>query len=258
MDSSAPLAPLSASNRGPLVIVATYILLTISLLAVSVKIWTRLSNARRLLGTDWVILAGSVSLLQSGRHKSLTLTKNQALAVAQAIALTISVNSGLGLEEDGPEGEQRVNMNKVRGIQDYLVSPVELHQSLEQALYAANILVIIVLATAKISVALLLAAIRPPKPVLIACYTFIGIVVAWCTSGSLAAIFQCQPPALVFVGGRDGKACVARYALQVALGVVDIATDFAIVVLAYYTVRGVQIDFRRRASIVALFGLRLL
>jgi hypothetical protein len=104
--------------------VATYILLTISLLAVSVKIWTRLSNARRLLGTDWVILAGSVSLLQSGRHKSLTLTKNQALAVAQAIALTISVNSGLGLEEDGPEGEQRVNMNKVRGIQDYLVSPV--------------------------------------------------------------------------------------------------------------------------------------
>jgi hypothetical protein len=94
--------------------------------------------------------------------------------------------------------------------------------------------------------------------VLIACYTFIGIVVAWCISGSLATIFQCQPPALVFIGGRDGEACVVRYALQVALGVVDIATDFAVVVLAYYTVRGVQIDLRRRASIVALFGLRLL
>lgn len=61
MDSSAPLAPLSTSNRGPLVIVATYILLTISLLAVTVKIWTRLSNTRQLLATDWVIVAGSVN-----------------------------------------------------------------------------------------------------------------------------------------------------------------------------------------------------
>jgi uncharacterized membrane protein len=75
MDSSAPLAPLSASNRGPLVIVATYILLTISLLAVSVKIWTRLSNARRLLGTDWVMLTGSVRVVQSGEHESLALTR---------------------------------------------------------------------------------------------------------------------------------------------------------------------------------------
>jgi hypothetical protein len=65
MDSSAPLAPLSSSDRGPLVIVATNILLTISLLAVSVKMWTRLSNAKRLLGTDWVMLAGSVSLFKA-------------------------------------------------------------------------------------------------------------------------------------------------------------------------------------------------
>jgi hypothetical protein len=94
--------------------------------------------------------------------------------------------------------------------------------------------------------------------VLVTCHAFIGIVAAWCTSGALAIIFQCQPPALVFLGGRDSEACVARYVLQVALGVVDIATDFVIVVLAYYTVRGVQIDLKRRATIVALFGLRLL
>jgi hypothetical protein len=127
MDSSAPFAPLSASDRGPLIIVATYILLTINLLAVSVKIWTWLSNARRLLGTDWVMLAGSVSLVQNGKYKSLTLTRKQALAVAQAIALTVSVNSGLGVEEDGLEGEQRINVNKVRRIQEYLVSPVKLY-----------------------------------------------------------------------------------------------------------------------------------
>jgi hypothetical protein len=66
MDSLAPLAPLSASNRGPLVIVATYICLTVSLLAVAVKIWTRLSNATRLLATDWVAIAGSVNMIENG------------------------------------------------------------------------------------------------------------------------------------------------------------------------------------------------
>jgi hypothetical protein len=43
-----------------------------------------------------------------------------------------------------------------------------------------------------------------------------------------------------------------------SLGIVDILTDVAVVVLAYLTMRGVQITLRRRASIVALFGLRLL
>jgi hypothetical protein len=63
--------------------------------------------------------------VQSGKHKSLTLTAEQALAVAQAIALTVSVKSGLGVEEDRLESEQRVNVNKVRRIQGYLVSPVK-------------------------------------------------------------------------------------------------------------------------------------
>lgn len=80
----------------------------------------------------------------------------------------------------------------------------------------------------------------------------------WCASGALAILFQCQPPASVFVNGNNDKACVDRYALQLALGVVDIVTDIAIVTLVYYTMRGVQITLRRRASIVALFGLRLL
>jgi hypothetical protein len=38
----------------------------------------------------------------------------------------------------------------------------------------------------------------------------------------------------------------------------DILADVAVVILAYFTMRRVQIAVRRRASIVALFGLRLL
>jgi hypothetical protein len=63
---------------------------------------------------------------------------------------------------------------------------------------------------------------------------------------------------VVWSVAQNDEACVDRYALQLSLGVVDIVTDMAVVILAYYTMRGVQITTRRRASIVALFGLRLL
>jgi hypothetical protein len=89
-------------------------------------------------------------------------------------------------------------------------------------------------------------------------YFFVGLVVAWCFSGSIAIAFQCRPPSMAFSGSPNDKACVDRYALQLSMGTVDILTDVAIVVLAYYTMRGVQITLRRRASIVALFGLRLM
>lgn len=63
---------------------------------------------------------------------------------------------------------------------------------------------------------------------------------------------------MAFSGAPNDDACLDRYALQLSLGVIDILTDITIVLLAYYTMRDVQIILRRRASIVALFGLRLL
>lgn len=42
------------------------------------------------------------------------LTIVQVLAVAQAIALTVSVECGLGVKEGDLEDEQRINTNKVR------------------------------------------------------------------------------------------------------------------------------------------------
>lgn len=52
---------LSDTNRGPLIIITTYIFLICSFLAVVVKIWTRLSTARNVAWTDYLMLAGFVS-----------------------------------------------------------------------------------------------------------------------------------------------------------------------------------------------------
>ena len=58
---------LSNTNKGPLVIVASYIFLISSSLAVVIKIWTRLSTARKLIWTDWAMLAAIVRLINPRR-----------------------------------------------------------------------------------------------------------------------------------------------------------------------------------------------
>jgi hypothetical protein len=61
--SNAPFQRLTAENHGPVVIVAAYIFLITSFLAVAVKIWTRLSTTRKLASTDYTVLVGIVSPL---------------------------------------------------------------------------------------------------------------------------------------------------------------------------------------------------
>lgn len=57
-----PYQKLTANNRGPVIIVAAYIFLITTVLAVVVKIWTRLTTTRKLALTDYAIIAGTVRL----------------------------------------------------------------------------------------------------------------------------------------------------------------------------------------------------
>lgn len=59
---SPPFAQLSETDHGPIIIVATFILLIISFLAVAVKLWTRISTARRFVATDWTMILAIVRL----------------------------------------------------------------------------------------------------------------------------------------------------------------------------------------------------
>ncbi|KAK5133798.1 hypothetical protein LTR08_007227 [Meristemomyces frigidus] len=216
---SKPFAQLSDSDHGPLIIVATYIFLTTSCLAMCVKIWTRLSTAGTLVATDWLMLAGIV------------------LAVAQASTLTIAVENGLGQRASDLGAEQLEEVSK--------------------ALYATNILTILVLAAAKSSIVLLIVSVQPFRPVVLSCYILLAIIASWCVAGSFALAFQCHSSKPWTLGGGDTDTCVDQFALQVGLGVVDIITDLAIVALAFFMMRGVQTNRQRKWMVIALFGLRI-
>ena len=61
---------LSNTNRGPLIIVAAYIFLLSSFLAVLAKVWTRAATSRKLIHTDWLILVGYVRSVVNDPDKS--------------------------------------------------------------------------------------------------------------------------------------------------------------------------------------------
>lgn len=83
---TAPQTPafqeLTAENRGPVVIVASYIFLVITVIVVFTRLITRFRVSRRLVIDDGLALASTVFL------------------IAQTIAVTYAVNAGLGRHRD--------------------------------------------------------------------------------------------------------------------------------------------------------------
>lgn len=73
---------LTADNRGPVVIVASYIFLVISVIVVFTRLITRFQISRRFASDDYCIIASTVFL------------------IGQTLAITFAVNNGLGRHRD--------------------------------------------------------------------------------------------------------------------------------------------------------------
>jgi hypothetical protein len=69
----------------------------------------------------------------------------------------------------------------------------------------------------------------------------------------LALAFQCEFPKTWVLGPQT---CINQYALRIGLGAVDIATDFAVIGLAFFMMQPVQVSGRKKAAVVAMFGIR--
>nr|OQO32237.1 hypothetical protein B0A51_00485 [Rachicladosporium sp. CCFEE 5018] len=178
-----------------------------------------MSTARKLAVTDWSILAAL------------------ALAIAQAVALTLAVRSGLGRRVAFLEASQGERTGK--------------------AIYATGILMILAFTAAKVSIIALVTSIHPTKPVRIGCYTLFGVVGLWCVSSAFVQAFQCNLPRPWTMSDGEGTMCVQQLALQKYICVLNILTDVAVVGLATWMMYGVQTALRRKATVSALFGLRL-
>jgi hypothetical protein len=99
-----------------------------------------------------------------------------------------------------------------------------------------------------------MVSIKPLRPVVLSCYAFLGVVAVWMIAGIFSLAFQCEVPQ-PWVLGPD--TCVDQFALRIGLGVVNMVTDVAVVVLAFFMMYSVQTTASKKYSVVALFGLRI-
>jgi hypothetical protein len=92
-------------------------------------------------------------------------------------------------------------------------------------------------AFAKASITLLTVAIKPPMIILQECYALLAVVALWALSGIFALAFQCDlPRPWDFSTGR----CINQYALQIVIGIFNILTDIAVVVLSFFLMKTVN------------------
>ncbi|KAK5169521.1 uncharacterized protein LTR77_005497 [Saxophila tyrrhenica] len=213
-----PFRPTSDTNRGAYALLTAVILVTITGLICSVKLQMTMVTYRKFRTDDIALMASLV------------------LTIGYTIAICLAVDSGLG-----------------RIAQDLSSSQVRL---LSQRYYASNILLYLSLASSKISVALLVLAIKPSRWIVIALHGLIAVSATWGVGAVLTVALQCGPTRWV-MGPMGDNTCIDQYSGLIGLRIIDIMTDLALSILPAAMVWDIQMPLPKRLVVAFMFGLRL-
>lgn len=121
--------------------------------------------------------------------------------------------------------------------------------------FAASIPFILSNAFAKASVVIFVTKISPQRRIHMACYALLATVVAWALAGIFGLAFECQ---LSSLWALDDDTCVNRWALYLVLGVLNMITDIALIVIPVFMMWSIQTKATIKWQVLALFALRIL
>ncbi|RDK38365.1 hypothetical protein M752DRAFT_257202 [Aspergillus phoenicis ATCC 13157] len=197
--------------------IATIYLMVIMILAVLIRLAFRLHMLRSLEWDDGTI---SLALI---------------FAVAQCAVILVGTEHGLG--------KRKLSLNDTEV------------QILEKVLYSSNILYVLALNLAKISVLLLLnrlAVNRWHKKILFWTSVLVGI---WTVPVFFTLAFQCGVPE---PWDASNGHCIDIFAFWAGISPIDIITELVICILPIYIVKPVQVIFGKKVTVVVAFFIRIL
>ncbi|KAL5338953.1 hypothetical protein BJX70DRAFT_365131 [Aspergillus crustosus] len=213
-----PFQVLSSDNRGPIITLVSVSLLIVAIIFVLAKFGTAIYFKQRRSAVNtpiWIALV---------------------LAIAQVVVLQKAVDHGLGrhAEELEPsEGDV---------------------QAWSKFAFAAQILLILVLALSKLSTVLLVWKLIPSGSLRRSCVVIAGVVVAWTVFAVLGFAFQCAlPQPWVYLPER----CAGEGAIFYPIAVVNVLTELVLVVQPFIMMRNVQMAWRKRVKILCSFSTRI-
>lgn len=123
-------------------------------------------------------------------------------------------------------------------------------------MYASRIFGILVHATTKVSLGLLIRQIDRQGALNLANMVLGGVVIVWAVSGVLTTAFQCSLPQPWLAENR--QQCPNQGPIFVYNGIMIIITDLALCILPVAMMWEVQTSIRRKIIVMALFGTRLI
>ncbi|KAL8668431.1 MAG: hypothetical protein Q9168_006937 [Polycauliona sp. 1 TL-2023] len=216
MSSSRPQQLNTPSNHGPVVGVMTWFLLAATVCAVIARIATKLAISRRFTSDDFLIFAAL------------------GLSIAQGVLVTLQVANGLGRHTD-------------------TLSPSQL-EHFDKYDYASNLLFILNLCLAKVSVLQMLRIITPIKQH-IRMVLGVGLfVLLWSFASEFVAAFQCRLPKPWRVMGNR---CIDRTDFWHAYGALNLITETALLAIPLIIVWKIQTPLKRKVVIFMCFASRI-
>ncbi|MCJ1464414.1 hypothetical protein MMC07_003027 [Pseudocyphellaria aurata] len=204
-------------DHGPYVIVTAYIMMVTMILFVMTRLITKALATRALHPDDYFIITSAT------------------FAIVQTIVVHGAVKNGLGKHRTSLSDMEFDRYSKFN--------------------YVGQILVIVAISLAKISLSLLITTITPSQSILVACRILNAVVVAWGCASIIALALQCDVPhPYDFTPGR----CLNQMALYDTIGAFNILTDTAIIVLAVGMMWKVHVNARSRLIVIITFSMRSL
>ncbi|UZP38391.1 hypothetical protein NXS19_006207 [Fusarium pseudograminearum] len=212
-----PFYPLTDSNHAALVVVTAIIFFIYAILGIVGKLIIRLNITSMKDFDIWLLVSALIYFIQT------------ACVVA-------ACNHGLGEHRDNISDDDFVRFSKL--------------------MYTSRILAMLVHATTKISLSLLIRQIDSQGGLHLANMILGGVVIVWAISGIFTTAFTCPLPEPWLAD--NNIQCPAQGPIFVYNGIMVIVTDIALCLLPVAMMWEVQTSIRRKLIVISLFGVRLL
>ncbi|KAK7895024.1 hypothetical protein LTR67_005763 [Exophiala xenobiotica] len=208
---------ISATAKGPVVNLVSWVALSTLCLAVITVLISKLVVLRRLMWADSII------------------TTAMLFSIGFTIAINNQVDNGLGSVLSSISQEE--------------------YEGFQKAGYAWNILYIWSLALGKLSTLSLLIALAPNKTYhRMPMRAVGGIIIVWAFASVFASAFQCDLPRPYLITRAK---CFSQTGFWDAFGVIDIITDVAIMALPIFLVYNLQLVTKKKIAVCFAFSFRI-
>ncbi|KAL8783596.1 MAG: hypothetical protein Q9213_004525 [Squamulea squamosa] len=218
MSSPQPQRVDTPSNHGPIVGVMTWFLLATTICAVIARVATKLAISRRFTSDDFLIF---VAL---------------GLSIGQGVSVILQTANGLGKHADTLSAPQLDKFFK------------------KQYDYISNLLFVLNLCLAKLSVLQMLGAITPIKTHIRMVVGVGAFVLVWSLASIFAAAFQCRLPKPWKV---TENGCIDRTGFWDSYGALNLVTEAALLALPLIVVWKIHTQPKKKTVIFLCFASRI-